>query len=172
MVEALSRLTLWFAALVLGVHIGAAVYEMVVVTPLWAGNPPQSVRGFNPVAEFAIQPLTYKMPAIVALAFVSFALMSVAVGRATGRVWTLLAGALGLALAAATASHAIPILRRTIVENGAGLTDAQIVEHVHAWLVWSRLRLAGLIVAWTAIIVGLVQRSAKPHRFFHSDLRW
>ncbi|MGH8238599.1 MAG: hypothetical protein ACREXP_16475 [Steroidobacteraceae bacterium] len=172
MSEPLTRLTLWFAALVLGIHIGAAVYEMMVVTPLWAGAPPQSVRGFNPVAEFAIRPLTYKLPAIAVLAFASFALLSVAMGKATGRGWTLLAGGLGLVLVIATVGYAFPILRRTIVANGAGLTDAEIVQQVHAWIFWSRVRLTILIVAWTAVIVGLVQRTARSQRRFSSDLRW
>jgi hypothetical protein len=165
-------MTLWLAALVLGAHIGAAIYEMVVITPLWTGNPPQSVRGFNPVAEYAIEPLGYKLPAIVVLAFVSFALLAVGSSKSPGRGWTLLAGSVGLALSVATVIHAFPILRRTIVENGANLSDAQIVEQVQAWILWGRLRLLGLLIAWTAIVVGLVQRSAKGQRFFTSDLRF
>ena len=106
------------------------------------------------------------------LAFVAFALLSVGISKASGRGWTLLSGTLSLAIILATVSYAFPILRRMIVENGAGLTDAQIVEQVQAWILWSRLRLVGLIIAWTAIIVGLVQHAARAHQPFNSDLRW
>lgn len=172
MSDSLPRLTLWLAALVFGVHIGAATYEMVVVTPLWAGDPPQSVRGFNPVAEFAVRPLSYKLPAVAVLTFASFGLFSVAVGKATGRGWVLLAGMLGLTVAIATIIHAVPILRRTIVENGASLTDSEVIEQVRAWILWSRSRLLALLVAWVATIAALLRRSAPPRRLFGSDLRW
>jgi hypothetical protein len=145
---------------------------MVVVTPLWASNPPQSVRGFSPVAEFAVQPLSYELPAVAVLAFASFGLLSAGAGSAMGRGWALLAGVLGLAVAIATIAHAVPILRRTIVENGAGLTDSQLIEQVRAWVLWSRLRLLVLLVAWIAAIAGLLRRSAPPRSLFNSDLRW
>lgn len=172
MSDSVPRLTLWFAALVFGVHIGAALYEMVVVTPLWAGNPPQSVRNFNPVAEFAIRPLSYKLPAIVVLSFASFSLFSVAIGNAAGRAWAVAAGLLGLAIAIATIAHAVPILRRTIVENGASLTDSQIIEQVHSWIVWSRLRLLALLLAWIGTVAALLKRSATRRRLFDSNLHW
>jgi hypothetical protein len=172
MSDSFSRLTLWFAALVFGAHIGAAVYEVIVVTPLWADNAPQSVRNFNPVAEFAVRPLSYKVPAIVVLAFASLSVMSVAIGRPEGKIWGLLAGLLGLAIAIASIAHAVPILQRTIVENGASLTDAQIIEHVHAWVLWSRLRLIALLLAWIATVASLLRRSAPRRTLFGSDLRW
>ena len=168
----MTRLILWLAVLVLGIHIGAAVYEMVVITPLWAGNPPASVRGFNPVADFAIEPLSYKRPAIIVLAVTAFGLLSVGSRRGAGRAWSLLAGAIVLALAAATVLHAFPILRRTIGTNGAGLSDLQIVEHVNAWLLWSRVRVAGLALAWAAAVAALVQLYTRPERGFRSNLRW
>lgn len=171
MPESATRSILWLATLALGIHAGAAVYEMLVVTPLWAGDPPQSVRGFNAVAGFAIEPLSYKLPAMAVLGFVSFAALSVGVGISAGRIWALTAGMLGLALVAATFLHAIPILQRTIGTSGEGLTDAQIVEDVRAWITWSRVRIALLIVAWLAAVTALVQRYASSRRFFHSDLR-
>jgi hypothetical protein len=88
MSDSFSRLTLWFAALVFGAHIGAAVYEVIVVTPLWAD------------------------------------------------------------------------------------TDAQIIEHVHAWILWSRLRLIALLLAWIATVASLLRRSAPRRTLFRSDVRW
>lgn len=166
------RFTLLLAILVLGSHIGAAVYEMVVVTPLWAGNPPQSVRSFNPVADFAIEPLSYKRPAIIVLAITAFSLLSLGSSRGAGRAWSFLAGAVALALVVATILHAFPLLQRTIVERGAGLTDAQILEQVHAWLLWSRVRSAALVLAWAAAVAALLQHHRRPDRFFGSDLHW
>lgn len=166
------RFTLLLAVLVLGGHIGAAVYEMVVITPLWAGNPPQSVRNFNPVADFAIEPLSYKRPAIIVLAVTAFGLLSVGSRRGAGRAWSLLAGTVALALVVATSLHAFPLLQRTIMEKGARLTDAQILEQVHAWLLWSRMRIAALVLAWAAAVAALLQHHRRPDRFFSYDLRW
>lgn len=167
----MTRAILWLATLVLAIHTGAALYEMMVVTPLWASDPPQSLRGFNAAAEYAIEPLSYKMPAIAVLAFVSFAALSVAFGLTAGRAWALLAGVLGLAIAAATFLYAFPILRRTIETSGAGLTDAQIVEDVHAWITWSRIRITVLIVAWIAAVAALVRCYGSTRRLFQTDIR-
>lgn len=172
MSEPFTRFVLGLSVLVLGVHLGAAVYEAVVVAPLWTGNPPESVRGFNPIAEFAVEPLSYKLPAVAVLAVVSVGLLLIGIAKGAGRAWALLAGALGLVLVAVTIFYAFPILRRTIVTNGAGLTDDQIVEQVRAWLLWSRLRIGMLIIAWTLTIVALLQRYASPHKYFRSELRW
>lgn len=172
LLKSTTQLMLWLAAFVLGIQIGAAIYEMIVITPLWTGNPPQSVRDFNPVAQFAVEPLSYKIPAVGVLAAVSVGLLSLSIGRGPLRLWVVLAGSIGVALAIATVMYAFPILRNTIVHNGAGLTDPQIIEQVRAWLNWSRVRLLALVVAWISTIVALLQWREQPRTLFGSQLRW
>jgi hypothetical protein len=169
--QRLVQAVLSVAALAFGIHLGAAIYETVVITPLWAAAPPQSVRGFNPVAEFAVHPLSYKIPAVSVLAVVSLALMLIAISTRI-HYWMLLAGGIGTLIAAGTILHAIPLLRELVVSHGEGLTDAQIVTQVEAWLLWSRIRIAGLLVAWAATLAGLLSPQELRRHRFRSELRW
>ena len=70
-IGAWTRATLWLAVLLYGAHAGAAMYEMLVVTPAWAADPPQSVRAWNRMTKAVVQPMAYKEPAVLALGSVS-----------------------------------------------------------------------------------------------------
>lgn len=168
----IQQLVLWLAALAFGIQIGAALYEMMIITPLWTGHPPESVRTFNQVAGFAIQPLSYKVPAAIALAVVSSGLLCIGFGSRLRHAWALVAGCVGLIIAAATVLHAFPILRATLIHNGEGLTDDQIIEQVQGWILWSRTRLVLLFIAWLATIMALLQRYDRAQRLFKNELRW
>lgn len=168
----LIQILLWLASLVFGIHLGSSIYEMVVITPLWAASPPSSVRAFNAVAEYIVQPLTYKVPAVGVLSVVSVALLTVAHRKGPHRIWLVIAGVIGVIVACATVLYAFPLLRSLVGEHGAGLTDALIVDRVDAWLIWSRIRVALLVMAWGATQLALMQRIEPTSFAFRSELRW
>jgi hypothetical protein len=157
------RAVLWLSVLSFGIQTGAATYEALVITPLWAGNPPASVRGWNPVAEFAIQPVRYWAPGGIALAVCTLGLLLAAAFRSSARRWCLVAGLSGLAVLLSTALFFVPILVKTIFDNGVTLSDAEIVSKVHAWVGWNWLRFAILLLGWLATVQGVAsQRSVAP----------
>ena len=52
----LAEVSLWVFVVALSLQTGAGLYEMRVVTPLWSGAPPASVRGWNAEARYAVEP--------------------------------------------------------------------------------------------------------------------
>ncbi len=51
----ITEISLWVFIISLGILIGATVFEALVITPLWAGSPPESVRGWNENPRYAIE---------------------------------------------------------------------------------------------------------------------
>jgi hypothetical protein len=154
-IGALTRAALWLAVLLYGAHAGAAMYEMLVVTPVWAAEPPQSVRAWGIMTKAAVQPMAYQEPAILALGSVSLLVPWLSIWRTAARPWVVFSGALGVALVASTVVYAFPILERTLRDGGAGLTDQEIINQVHAWQWWCDVRLVILLAAWVASLTAL-----------------
>ncbi|HEX8138339.1 MAG TPA: hypothetical protein VF544_12175 [Pyrinomonadaceae bacterium] len=55
----IAQIVLWLFIFSSSIQMGGAVYETFVITHLWAGSPPQSVTGWNPVAQYAIEPVRF-----------------------------------------------------------------------------------------------------------------
>ncbi len=51
----IAEISLWMLVISLGILIGATIFEALVITPLWAGSPPESVRGWNENPRYAIE---------------------------------------------------------------------------------------------------------------------
>ena len=160
-IGAWTRAALWLAVLLYGAHAGAAMYEILVVTPAWAADPPQSVRAWSTLTKAAIQPMAYQEPAILALGGVSLLVLWLSIWRTAARPWMVFSGALGVALVASTIIYAFPILERTLRDGGAGLTDQEIVNEVHAWHWWCQVRLVILLAAWASLQMALVRASVR-----------
>lgn len=147
---------LWLAVLVTGLQLGGSVYEHFVITPLWAGSPPASVRNWNPVPEFAIVPGEFWVrSALAALPAMIGLFVAACLSRRPVRLWCLVAALCSLAVMIATGSFFVPILQETILNGGADLSDAEIVRKVHLWTTWNSLRFSVGLVGWIAAIIGL-----------------
>jgi hypothetical protein len=105
--------------------------------------------------------MAYKEPATLALGTVSVVMLWLSMWKTAARSWMALAGALGVALVAATVVFALPILERTMREGGTRLTDGEIVLDVQAWQLWCKLRLMLLVAAWAASLMALVRSSSR-----------
>ncbi len=152
----IARIVLWLYVVFAGIHVGAAVYEVFVIIPLWAGAPPGSVTGWNPVPQYAIRPESYWMkfsPVYQLLSLAVFiAAWSMPVPR---RKWALVAGVCALIVSLATIFFFVPILLQTMYSRGAGLGGAEITAKVNQWVGWNWLRLALMITGWLAAIRAL-----------------
>lgn len=142
-----NQVVLWLFVVSAGLMSGASVFEHVVLTPLWAGALPASVR------EWPHGGIQGRFFMIASPLYGLFALALVIVSRwmpRTQRTWGLIAGLSGIVVVVATVVFFLPILEQTQVARGAGLTDDEIVRLVHQFEGWNRLRWALLIGGWLA----------------------
>ena len=101
-----------------GIATGGGIFEHTVLTPLWAGSPPESVMqwqyGGIQGKFFRIASPTYALCAL-ALLVVAWWMPR------QQQKWALVAGLSGIIWMVATLFFFLPILRKTQVTQGAGL---------------------------------------------------
>lgn len=157
----ISRIVLWLFVVFAGIHVGAALYEVFVIIPLWAGSPPESVTGWNLAPQYTIRPESYWMKFSPVYQLLSLAVFIVSwLMPPPRRKWVLMAGACALTVSLATVFFFVPILLKTIYSRGAGLSGAEITAMANQWVRWNWLRLGLMIVGWLAAIRALTMASS------------
>lgn len=153
----LAEVSLWLFVVALGLQTGAGLYEMRVVTPLWSRAPPESVRGWNAEARYAVEPRArfwrYCTPAVglAALLALVFGLTT----SGTRRTLVVASSITVLALVVVTYAYFAPTLASLLERRGAGLGDGQITERVSDWLWLGRVRALLYVAAWLAALKAL-----------------
>ena len=142
-----ARIPLWFFVLSASILTGGGIFEHVVLTPLWAGSPPESVTawqygGIQRKFFIIFSPLYY-------LCSLALIIASWWMPRRQRR-WALAAGLSGIIVGAATLSFFIPILQKTQVTRGAGLSGEEITKLVNQFKAWNWVRWAVLLGGWVA----------------------
>lgn len=139
-----------------GIVSGGSIFERVVVTPLWAGSLPESVtqweHGGIQGAFFGVATPLYGL----------FSLLLAVVSRWMPRrqsKWALVAGISGVVTLVWTVLFFLPILQKTQVTGGAGLSGEEITRLVEQFHTWQWGRWALLIGGWMA---GLRALSLTP----------
>jgi len=153
----LYRVTVWLFVLSAGILCGGSIFEHVVVTPLWAGSPPESVTqwpyGGIQGRFFAVASSVYGLLSL-ALVIVSWWMPP-----RRQRGWALSAGLSGIIVVVATLLFFLPILHKTEVTRGAGLSGDEITRLVRQFKAWNWARWAVMIGGWVA---GLRALSLPP----------
>ena len=155
----IAEIALWVFVVSLGILIGATVFEALVITPLWAGSPPESVRGWNENPRYAIEGGIFF--GLIAPALLLSSLASLIAGwkmPRKRRKWLVAAVICTFIGFVATGLFFVPILRETIFTRGAGLSDAEIVEKVNSWVTYNWWRMAIQTVGWLAALRALSLR--------------
>lgn len=142
-----AQVVLWLFVLSASILTGGGVFEHVILTPLWAGSPPESVTGWQYGGiqrKFFIifSPLYYLCS--LALIIASWWMPP------RQRKWALAAGLSGIILMFATFLFFIPILQKTQVTRGAGLSGEEITRLVNQFKAWNWGRWAVLLGGWIA----------------------
>lgn len=152
-----AEIALWFFVIAFSLQMGAGLYEMFVVTPLWSHDLPHSVREFNRDEKFALKPgenfWRFCTPAVGVTAFVSM-LFGVRAG-VHRRKWILMATLPTLVLVLFTYLYFAPVSMEILVRHGEGMSDAQLIEKVHQWTVLGRIRAALYVCTWLASLKAL-----------------
>ena len=145
--RSIAQVVLWLFVLSAGIVTGGSIFEHTVLTPLWAGSPPESVTqwqyGGLQGKFFKIASPTYALMAL-ALVIVSWSM------PARQRKWALVAGLSGIIVLLATIFFFLPILGKTQATRGAGLSGEEITALVTQFKAWNWGRWAVLIGGWVA----------------------
>ena len=148
---------LWLFVITFSLQMGAGLYEMRVVTPLWSNSPPESVHEWNVETRYTILPREsfwrYCTPAVGLTAI--GALISGWGLRGKRRKWLLLATLPVIAMVFVTYAYFAPTLAEMLGKGGEGLSDQQLIEKVNQWLALSRLRAAVYTFAWLSALRAL-----------------
>ena len=154
------QLFLWLFVISAGLVSGGSIFERLVVTPLWAASPPESVTqwqlGGIQGAFFGVASPLYGVFAL------GLAIAARWMPRRQ-RSWALMAGVSGVVTVVWTAAYFLPILQKTQVTAGAGLSGEEITSLVNQFHTWQWSRWALLIGGWLAGLRALsLTVSARP----------
>lgn len=144
---AIAQVALWLFVISAGVVTGGSIFEHTVVTPLWAGSPPESVTQW---------PYGGIQGAFFRIASPIYGLVSLALAIASWwmprqhRPWALVAGLSGIVVLVWTIVFFLPILAKTQATHGAGLTGEEITALVTQFKTWNWGRWAILVGGWIA----------------------
>jgi hypothetical protein len=145
--SAITQVVLWLFVLSAGILTGGSIFEHTVLTPLWAGSPPESVTQWQ---YGSIQGRFFR------IASPTYALFSLALVVASWwmprqqRKWALAAGLSGIIVLVWTILFFLPILGKTQATQGAGLSGEEITRLVNQFKAWNWGRWAVLIGGWVA----------------------
>ena len=155
------QVVLWLYLLSLTILIGGGIFEHVVLTPLWAGSPPESVTawqyGVVQAKFFSIASPLYGLFSL-ALIIASFWM------PAEQHKWALAAGICGITVMLTTIFFFVPILSKTQATRGAGLSGEEITRLTNQFVNWNYGRYVLMIGGWIAALRAITLSSSEESR--------
>lgn len=157
----IARALLWLFVILMGIELGAGLYESRVVVPLWAGAPPESVWELSDLMRSHPQ---YMMNA--GLRFWRFttpplgllAVANLVAGwgdRGGHRKWLLASAAAVIVLVAVTFIYFVPALGELFESRRLGLSGEEVARGARLWATLNWARAAVYLLAWLAALRAL-----------------
>jgi Domain of unknown function (DUF1772) len=139
--------------------LGSSLYESVVVFPLIASNPPQSLAATNQVLAVPQRAgMSFWSWATPILGAVALAALLTSFGSPRPQmVWRIASASLVLMVVAATLLYFRPTIISLVINHGGGQPDDVIAAQMHRWVVLNWLRLASM-----AVSIGMAVRGFLP----------
>ncbi len=153
----MSSIALWLFVVLLGLDLGAGIYEARIVVPRWSSGIPETLQSGNPYGSVAID-AGVRFWAIMTSAVAAAALLSLVLGLLAPvpqRPWQIFASLAELVAVAMTLLYFRPTLVRLFMGHGAGLSATAIASSVRRWVMWSMVRIAISLLAWLAALRAL-----------------
>jgi hypothetical protein len=156
----IGRILLALLVIVLGVEIGAGIYEARVLVPLWSSDPPRSLVAYNlqplrpnPGLRFWI--FSTPLVGLLGLANLAPAFRSVPPGRA----WWITGSLLAVALVVVTFVYFVPevVAFEALRDPGA----VSMASRVQRWVALNWVRTAVYIFAWLSCLRALSLQSTE-----------
>jgi hypothetical protein len=155
------RVILWLYLLSLTILIGGGIFEHVVLTPLWAGSPPESVTAW----QYGVVQAKFFSIASPLYGLFSLALVIASFWMPTQqRKWALVAGICGITVMLTTIFFFIPILSKTQATRGAGLSGEEITRLTNQFVNWNYGRYVLMIGGWIAALRAITLSSSGEAR--------
>ena len=142
-----TNFILWCWVLAVTFLMGGGVFEHSVLTPIWAGSPPDSVTSWP---HGVVQARFFGI--VTPVIFLLSVAMLIATGWMTPRVrkWALIAGICFVVIGISSAVFFVPILEKTIGARGAGLSPDEITTLANQFTTYNWGRWILIIGAWAA----------------------
>jgi Anthrone oxygenase len=150
----MPRMTLWLFVVVLGLDLGAGIYEGRIVVPSWARGVPETLADGNAYRQVAIDAgmnFWKYMTSAVGLCALLALLFGLRVPQPE-RYWRMGATLLEIAVVVWTLAYFRPTLIRLFVAHGADMTAEAVRATVERWVFLARFRVALSGVAWLAAL--------------------
>jgi hypothetical protein len=148
---AFRNAVLWMLVVLMGLQIGAGLYETLVLVPLWSSAPPQSIVTYQtePLAPDAHLFWSFMTPLVGVLSLINV----IVAWREAGphRRWWLAGAGVSLAMVIVTFSYFVPLFIK-VFPRAAQLPAAEVQARVRWWVRLNWLRAVVLIAAWLALL--------------------
>ncbi|HEX8247582.1 MAG TPA: anthrone oxygenase family protein [Pyrinomonadaceae bacterium] len=155
------RVILRLYLLSLTILIGGGIFEHIVLTPLWAGSPPESVTAW----QYGVVQAKFFGIASPLYGLFSLALIIASFWMPTEqRKWALAAGICGITVMLTTIFFFIPILSKTQATRGAGLSGEEITRLTNQFVNWNYGRYVLMIGGWIAAMRAIILSSSEDPR--------
>ena len=152
----IAKIFMWLFVVVLGIEIGAGLYETLVVLPIWTASPPDTVIAYfnHNVANPAFVLNTggrfwmFFTPMVGLLSIT--VLITAFWTRGAHRKWRLVAGALALIVVAATFAWFVPNIIKLNSEAVLTMPREHVASLANAWVTLNWVRVVVYLSAWFA----------------------
>ena len=158
-----AKLFVWLFVIVLGIELGAGIYETLVVLPTWMGDPLAAYRHSAEFPQYAITAgprfWMFQTPLLGVVSIVTLL-----TGRRTEpehKVWRMFGAGLALVVVLATFAWFVPNLLSLIGEDVTKMSADQI-SNLATW--WSRLNWVRVAVYSAAWLAGMKAMTVSPYR--------
>ena len=142
MTRKIGQFFLWTAVIAWSFWLGGLLYEIIVITPLWSANLPNSVLEWNARPNFVVNPTRFYIPIVVTVILSSLLGMILSWKSGNGRLWLLLSTVCGIAAFVFTLVYFFPKNDVLFRNQNANLSGEEITAIAHAWLTANQIRAA------------------------------
>jgi hypothetical protein len=145
---------LWVAVLTMTTWVGGTLYQMLVIVPLWANSPPQSVRAFLGGTDYNRTIFNFFGPPFMAARNVPLLLALVVGWHRPRHRYALLIAATCFTLFGVvfTLSYVYPINDILFMEAGGDRSAEEVRSLVNRWVFADRVRFAVGMVGFLALL--------------------
>jgi len=160
----IGEVSLWVALLLVGIIIGASVYQRISLIPEWGGNLPDSVGTYFQGTTNAAAIGRFWENALPPTAIMVVLTLLTNWPERSRRKWLIVGAIFFFAMLAWTAIYFVPSgVIPLMVRAGAGLSGDEITRRARAWIFWDWFRMAGTAAAYFSLLKALTYRPLHPH---------
>ena len=160
--QKIGEASLWVALLLVGIIIGASVYQRISLIPEWGGNLPDSVASYFQGTTNAAAIGRFWENALPPTAIMVILTLLTNWPERWRRKWLIVGAIFFFAMLAWTAIYFVPSgVLPLMVRAGAGLSPDEITRRAKAWIFWDWLRMAGTVAVYFSLLKALTRRPSE-----------